>query len=153
MARAGIEFRSIANPAAFKDNPRLAWGFYGHRLALYRNTVPHDGFRLLKLIAEKMPYGAFVTTSNVDGQFQKEAGFEEARILEVHGSIHRRNAVNLSRYGPVVSLYIKPTTVGDGPTSCQFYEQCQQIRQAKYLMFNDLELMDGFPPANPAGSL
>lgn len=28
LARAGIEFRSIANPAAFKDNPRLAWGFY-----------------------------------------------------------------------------------------------------------------------------
>lgn len=45
LANAGIDFQSIANPYAFEENPKLAWGFYGHRLALYRKTVPHDGFR------------------------------------------------------------------------------------------------------------
>jgi NAD-dependent SIR2 family protein deacetylase len=34
-----------------------------------------------------MPHGVFVLTSNVDGQFQK-AGFDPARMLEIHGSIH-----------------------------------------------------------------
>src|SRR5450759_2270489 len=48
---------------------RIAWGFYGHRLALYRKTVPHEGFAILRRIGEAMPAGVFVLTSNVDGQF------------------------------------------------------------------------------------
>ena len=88
LGRAGLQFEEIANPAAFARDPSLAWGFYGHRLALYRRTVPHRGFALLREIAARLPGGAFVFTSNVDGQFQK-AGFAEARIMEVHGSIHQ----------------------------------------------------------------
>jgi len=38
-------------------------------------------------LSRKMPNGAFVFTSNVDGQFQK-AGFDPDRIIECHGSIH-----------------------------------------------------------------
>jgi NAD-dependent SIR2 family protein deacetylase len=87
LARAGIHFQTIASPAAFRNHPRLAWGFYGHRLDLYRHTLPHDGFRILRELADSMPRGGFVVTSNVDGQFAK-AGFREAQILEVHGSIH-----------------------------------------------------------------
>ena len=87
LGRARLRFEEIANPAAFERDPALAWGFYGHRLALYRRTVPHRGFALLREIAAGLPAGAFVFTSNVDGQFQK-AGFAEARIMEVHGSIH-----------------------------------------------------------------
>ncbi len=82
-----ISFVEIANPNAFSDNPRLAWGFYGHRLKRYRETQPHEGFMILKKMAEKRVHGAFVFTSNVDGQFQK-AGFDETRIAECHGSIH-----------------------------------------------------------------
>src|SRR5512137_369297 len=48
LGHAQIDFMSIASPAAFHENPKLAWGFYGHRLALYRRTVPHQGFALLK---------------------------------------------------------------------------------------------------------
>lgn len=87
LGRAGIRFESIANPEAFESNPKLAWGFYGHRLNLYRQTVPHEGFMILRDIAAKLQHGAFVYTSNVDGQFQK-AGFNEERIDECHGSIH-----------------------------------------------------------------
>lgn len=88
LARARVDFISIANPEAFKTDPYRAWGFYGHRLALYRNTVPHIGFQILRKIGQQMPNGAFVVTSNVDGQFQK-AGFSDNQILEIHGSIHR----------------------------------------------------------------
>jgi NAD-dependent SIR2 family protein deacetylase len=87
LARARMDFHAIASPRPFHNDPALAWGFYGHRLALYRATVPHEGFALLRTIAAKLPRGAFVFTSNVDGQFQK-AGFDEARVVECHGSIH-----------------------------------------------------------------
>lgn len=92
LGRAHINFQRIANPAAFFDDPRLAWGFYGHRLRLYRETSPHEGFAILQDMARTLPHGAFVFTSNVDGQFQK-AGFSEAQICECHGSIHHLQCV------------------------------------------------------------
>lgn len=82
-----FEFHEIASPQAFRAHPQLAWGFYGHRLGLYRDTVPHAGFAILRRWMDAMPNGGFVLTSNVDGQFQK-AGFDPARIVEIHGSIH-----------------------------------------------------------------
>jgi len=87
LGRAGVRFEEIASPSNFSLHPRLAWGFYGHRLNLYRKASPHGGFAVLKAWAERMSGGAFVYTSNVDGQFQK-AGFDEARVCEIHGSIH-----------------------------------------------------------------
>ncbi|MFL9908279.1 NAD-dependent deacetylase [Paraburkholderia fungorum] len=83
----GISFQDIANGEAFRRNPIRAWGFYGHRLNLYRRTVPHEGFDILHRWASEKEHGAFVFTSNVDGHFQK-ADFAENRIQECHGSIH-----------------------------------------------------------------
>ena len=87
LGQARLRFEEIASPAAFKSRPSLAWGFYGHRLGLYRETQPHDGFRILKELADSMPHGGFVYTSNVDAQFQK-AGFPESQVVECHGTIH-----------------------------------------------------------------
>lgn len=87
LGRASIAFESIANPAAFANDPRLAWGFYGHRLDLYRHTAPHAGFALLLDLATNMAHGVQAFTSNVDGHFQK-AGFPPERVCEIHGSIH-----------------------------------------------------------------
>ena len=83
----GISFQNMANPQWFETNPSLAWAFYGHRLNLYRDTVPHDGFKMLLELVEKKNNDYFIYTSNVDGQFQK-AGFSQDKIVEVHGSIH-----------------------------------------------------------------
>src|SRR5438067_7349691 len=58
----GLDFISLANPRWFRDDPTLAWGFYGHRLNLYRNTSPHDGFHILRRWVERMKHGAFVFT-------------------------------------------------------------------------------------------
>lgn len=87
LGKQGMDFTDIANPAAFRANPELAWGFYGHRLNLYRKAIPHKGFEALCEIGGKMPDGIFVFTSNVDGQFQK-AGFDSGKICEIHGSVH-----------------------------------------------------------------
>lgn len=83
----GYSFIDMANPEWFESDPHRAWGFYGHRLNLYRKTQPHLGFQhLLKWSLDKQR-PAFVYTSNVDGQFQK-AGFDPDLICECHGSIH-----------------------------------------------------------------
>lgn len=87
LGRARMAFTSVASPATFSEDPALAWGFYGHRLNLYRATTPHAGFGLLKKWGERMRLGYAVFTSNVDGQFQA-AGFDPQRIYECHGSIH-----------------------------------------------------------------
>jgi len=87
LGRAGLGFMDVANPRTFGRTPELAWGFYGHRLALYRATQPHAGFGILQRWAKDMNAGATVFTSNVDGQFQK-AGFDPERVYECHGAIH-----------------------------------------------------------------
>jgi len=92
IAKLGISFPEMANPEWFNRDPAFAWAFYGHRLNLYRETQPHEGFRLLLDFAQQLPGGYFVFTSNVDGQFQK-AGFDEHRIKECHGSIHHLQCV------------------------------------------------------------
>ena len=81
-----LDFDDMANPNWFEDDVTFAWGFYGHRLNLYRRTVPHEGFHIMRRWAEARPRESFVFTSNVDGQFQK-AGFGR-NVLECHGSLH-----------------------------------------------------------------
>src|SRR3954452_22577971 len=57
--RLGLRFEQLANPEAFARDPHLAWGFYGHRLALYRATRPHEGFAILRRWGEAMAGGSF----------------------------------------------------------------------------------------------
>lgn len=140
LAKARIGFKSIANPASFYKNPKLAWGFYGHRLALYRNTLPHEGFRILRTMGDRMPNGSFVITSNVDGQFQK-AGFEELRVLEVHGSIHRLQCCEPCRSTVWSAQSIEPSIddancewIGDELPTC---DRCRNVARPNILMFND----------------
>jgi NAD-dependent SIR2 family protein deacetylase len=82
----GLSFQDLADPAWFRTDPDLAWGFYGHRLGLYRATRPHAGFALLHAWLATRPRGGFVVTSNVDGQFQR-AGFDPDRVVEHHGAL------------------------------------------------------------------
>lgn len=87
LERAKLDLPRIANPETFRSNPRLAWGFYGHRLKLYRSTVPHLGFQIARSLEQRLRIEVGVFTSNVDGQFQK-AAFNQGRLHECHGSIH-----------------------------------------------------------------
>ena len=87
IAKLGLRFEQMANPHWFTKDPELAWGFYGHRLNLYRNTTPHEGFGILKRWVNDQSIHAFVYTSNVDGHFQR-AGFEPEEIIECHGSLN-----------------------------------------------------------------
>lgn len=87
LGKRGLEFYSVASPRTFETEPALAWGFYGHRLNLYRATTPHAGFSILRSWGERMFHGYGVFTSNVDGHFTR-AGFDANLLAECHGSIH-----------------------------------------------------------------
>ncbi len=135
----GLDFYDLANPEWFASDPELAWGFYGHRLNLYRRTVPHRGFGLLREWAGSKPGGSFVFTSNVDGQFQK-AGFPEDRIHECHGSIlHLQCAAGCpGRVWPVGDreVDVEEGTMRARPPlpDCPF---CGSLARPNVLMFGD----------------
>lgn len=93
LGKAKMNFADIACPDAFVEQPELAWGFYGHRLNLYRNTPPGESYEILLRLAQAKPNGAFIFTSNVDGHFQM-AGFDPKQICEIHGSIHHLHCLN-----------------------------------------------------------
>ncbi len=139
LGHAKINFTSIASPSAFAAHPKLAWGFYGHRLAMYRRTAPHHGFTLLKRWGEKMQHGYSVFTSNVDGQFQI-AGFNPAHIHECHGSIHHLQCMepccldiwSASEFAPDVDD--DACLLRNAAPLCQ---HCNRMARPNVLMFGD----------------
>lgn len=141
-AKLGLSFISLANPRWFATDPALAWGFYGHRLNLYRDASPHPGFQILLRWAARMPHGVFVFTSNVDGQFQK-AGFDPERIVEVHGSICHLQCSKNCGVGifPVEMLLPGPVEIDESTmratSPLPACPSCQQLIRPNVLMFND----------------
>src|SRR5665213_1042633 len=81
----GMEFSDLANPDALVENPRLFWGFYHHRIELYKAKPPHHGYQILRRLVERIG-SSFVFTSNVDGHFLA-AGFSPDQVVECHGSL------------------------------------------------------------------
>lgn len=140
LGKLKMGFSDIANPDAFKKNLQLAWGFYGHRLALYRKTEPHLGFSLLKKLGERFKHGYFVITSNVDGQFQK-ADFDKEKIYECHGSIHALQCMDASDCSPSVwPNLIEPSIEHN---TCELIsplpkcKHCEGLARPNILMFDD----------------
>ena len=134
----GLHFEDMATPKLFQTNPSLAWAFYGHRLHLYRETIPHEGFHLLRDLVHKKMNNYFIFTSNVDGQFQK-AGFDEDAIVEVHGSIHymqctqRCNQEIWSAHESVIDVDMEQFLARTLPI-CPY---CHSLARPNILMFGD----------------
>jgi NAD-dependent SIR2 family protein deacetylase len=118
----GLRFEELADPAHFDDDPELAWGFYGHRLALYRATVPHAGFGVLRRWAERVPTRVF--TSNVDGAFQA-AGFAPADVTECHGAIGTLQCSRPCHEAP------GPPTTSSSPSTRRRCAPCRRCRPAR----------------------
>lgn len=137
----GTSFTDIASPESFLIRPETAWGFYGHRLNLYRKTVPHLGFHILKALSKAKPNGYFVFTSNVDGQFQK-VGFDAERIVECHGSIHHLQCT-LPCIPATWSADTTDVTVNE--EQCRITSEtpdciyCGELARPNILMFSDFD--------------
>jgi len=140
LGRRGLEFYEVASPRTFEADPALAWGFYGHRLALYRNTTPHAGFGIVKCWGDRMVQGCRVFTSNVDGQFQG-AGFSDDAITECHGSIHHLQCSRpccgdvwlAADFAPVVDD--ETCTLVNDPPLCPW---CGAVARPNSMMFGDM---------------
>jgi NAD-dependent SIR2 family protein deacetylase len=141
LGRAGIDFYTAASPAMFRRDPALAWGFYGHRLALYRQTQPHAGFALLTAWGQQRPQGWAVFTSNVDGQFQ-QAGAAPAALLECHGSIHHLQCLDDCRGAVWPATAFQPEIdtaqcrLLNAPPRCP---HCGALARPNILMFGDAD--------------
>jgi len=136
--RLGISFEDTANPEHFEADPAFGWGFYGHRLGLYRATVPHAGFGILRRWSEERGRPSFVFTSNVDGQFQK-AGFDPERIVELHGSIHYLQCAQFCHDG----IWENRETVEVEEATMRarnliYCPRCGQVARPNILMFGDI---------------
>ena len=134
----GLEFTEMANPDWFNKKPEFAWGFYGHRLNLYRKTIPHRGFDILLKLVKQKKDNYFIFTSNVDGQFQK-AGFSHDKIVECHGSIHNLQCIKgcsgiweADTYEPIIE---KDTMIAKN--DLPYCPKCESIARPNILMFND----------------
>lgn len=144
LGKARFDFTQAANPRLFASQPKLAWGFYGHRLKLYRETKPHNGFQILKKIASQLANGYQVFTSNVDGHFQA-AGFNESRIYECHGSINYLQCSqpccneiwSASETTPIIDS--ENCLLTSKLPSCRF---CGAISRPNILMFGDYAWID-----------
>ncbi|ABM38067.1 SIR2 family NAD-dependent protein deacylase [Polaromonas naphthalenivorans] len=144
LGRDKVDFYSIACPDAFRTDPQRAWGFYGHRLQLYRATRPHPGFEILKCWGKAMPHGLSVFTSNVDGQFQK-AGFEADSVYECHGSIAHLQCMEPCSSaiwpadGFVPEVDAAQCLLLNAPPVCP---HCGGLARPNILMFNDSEWLE-----------
>lgn len=134
----GVSFVEMANPTAFRTDPAFAWGFYGHRRALYRSTAPHEGFRILSRWVDEAPDGGFVVTSNVDGHFH-ESDVDPEGIWEVHGTLRYDqclDACGQPPFGAGPDVDVDETTmraVGSLPRC----PACGGLARPNVLMFGD----------------
>ncbi len=136
----GLSFMDLANPRWFYDKPSQAWGFYGHRYNLYKNTPPHPGFDSLRRWCDEKALGGFVFTSNVDGHFLT-AGFVEDQLLECHGTINHLQCLERCRdhIWPAQALELSINeqellAEGQLPTC----PDCGGIARPNILMFGDM---------------
>ena len=141
--RLNLNFQELANPRWFKDNPKLAWAFYGHRLNLYRDTKPHDGYyKLLEIAKSKKDY--FVVTSNVDGHFIK-AGFSKDKIDEIHGSIHYMQCIKPCSSDIWSAEKIKidiDMEKFQAKEPLPYCKKCKSVARPNILMFGDWNWLD-----------
>ncbi|CAD8091356.1 unnamed protein product [Paramecium sonneborni] len=130
-----FSFKDCANPQFMLKYPNLFWGFYGHRLHMYRNKIPHEGFQILKKICFNKNY--FIVTSNVDGQFQR-SGFDSNNMYEINGSIHQFqctlcNKLYDSEKFKNLSIDLEKLRAADPLPQCE----CNHLLRPNILMFDD----------------
>ncbi len=138
MQKLNLCFSDMANPTWFDEDPHFAWTFYGHRLNLYRETKPHDGFSMLLDLVKEKNDNYFIFTSNVDGQFQK-AGFDENKIVEVHGSIHHLQCTKkcTNKIWSAKGLHVEVDMKKFKAKNILTCKECGAVARPNIMMFDD----------------
>lgn len=140
LEQAGLSWGQIASLSAFYQDPELAWGFYGHRLQLYRLATHNAYVSHLLEWAETRANGWAVFTDHVGGIFQM-AGFSRRPIVECHGSIHVLQCLapcsdalwSPDEFEPVVDM--QSSRLMSPMPRCP---SCGELARPNVLMFNDI---------------
>jgi NAD-dependent SIR2 family protein deacetylase len=140
LKQAGFNWCQIASPSAFHLEPELAWGFYGHRMQLYRQATPNASVTHLLKWAETRANGWAVFTDHVGGMFQM-AGFSRRPIVECQGSLHVLQCLtpcsdalwSADEFEPVVDL--QSSRLISPLPRCP---HCGELARPNVLMFNDI---------------
>ncbi len=82
----------LANPEAFRKNPKLVWEWYDFRRQKIASARPNDGHRILAQMEREFE-DFHLITQNVDGLHQR-AGSE--RVIELHGNIWKVRCTSCS---------------------------------------------------------
>ena len=138
IKKLGYDFKQMESSSLFRTNPKLAWGFYGHRLNLYRKTKPSISFSILKDFLKLKQDNYFIFTSNVDEHFQK-AGFPEDKIYEIHGSIEYLQCINNCN-SKVIKNYLENIDVDMSKLEASkipLCKSCSNTLMPNILMFGD----------------
>ena len=136
IKKLGLDFKQMESSSLFRTNPQLAWGFYGHRINLYRKNQPNKSFEILKKLIKNKEY--FIFTSNVDTHFQK-ANFPEEKIYEIHGSIEYLQCIDNCNKKIIkntlgqIDVDMSTLTTEDIPLC----KKCSQPLMPNILMFGD----------------
>ena len=141
LAKLKISFEEMANPRWFKENPKLAWGFYGHRYNLYQNTNPHAGYFMLREWINKFQLPSFVFTSNVDGHFT-QTGWTDS-MFECHGSLMHLQCMNScgQPVWPMAVSSVRDFKICPDTIICKSKlptcPNCEELARPNILMFSD----------------
>jgi len=142
----GIKAEDLSCPAAFEEQPELAWGFMEWKRRLIAESEPHAGYAALHAIARRAP-ASFIQTTNVDG-FHLRAGWPAARLHEVHGSLWRlqclgpcSRAVWEERRVPLLELEPETLRAADWPR-CPHSGRCARPHA---ILFADLDYVGDLP--------
>lgn len=134
---------SVASPNFLEQHPELFTGFYAHRLNMYRETMPHEGYSNLLKKIESHGLDYHVMTTNVDGHFIK-AGYDPKRVFERHGSIHHYQCSDwqcANREG----LSEAPASLNSTSSLCPSFvpkcSACGEVMRPNILMFNDYNML------------
>jgi len=87
-----ILYQDLLCHESFDKMPEQSWSFIAWLIDKYKNTILHNGFKILLDLVKEKEY--FVVTTNCDEQFQK-AGFDTDRIWECHGSIFNMQCMDI----------------------------------------------------------
>ena len=140
LERLNVTVEHISSPSWFQKDSAQAWGVYSDKIKLYRESVPHKGYTLLREALEKLNKDFFVFSSNVDNMFVK-AGFQEEKIFEAHGSFSSlqcsvpcdKHTWKLNELPPYDKESLKVSEEKDVP-SCP---RCGKVARPNVSLFND----------------
>ncbi|CAF0845975.1 unnamed protein product [Adineta steineri] len=123
------------------NTANFGYAFWTYQYNIFAKTAPHHGYTIAKRWSQLNHIKfAFNFTSNIDGHWRK-SGWDDASILEFHGSIDCMQCVNNCCDSVWATNDILKLNI-DSKTNCvidplPLCPHCKQLARPNILMFND----------------